>query len=34
MKTALQKIASVVFQSILFLGLGLLAFWFLIVSQF
>ena len=29
-----RKLLSLVFQSIVFLGLGLLAFWFLIVTQF
>ena len=29
-----RKLLSLVFQSIVFLGLGLLAFWFLIITQF
>ena len=34
MKSALQKLLSLVFQSLVFLGLGLLAFWFLVITQF
>jgi cell division septal protein FtsQ len=29
-----RKLLSLAFQSIVFLGLGLLAFWFLIITQF